>query len=196
MQKFLMHILFGTDIDSTRLIVNQRPHVGVPFTEKECSLSEAMEETFNQIFDTIALRLPNPLWNFLYKTTGKCFSFTEKERVADQNCSTVREAIRKYIRQRVSGEATSDVDNESDVLSLMLKNSDVFTEDDIIDELLDFAVAGTMTTQLTIQNTLAYLMTEPQSMARVRAEFDQVLGEDGLADIENVFNKSLTIESC
>ena len=47
MQKFLMHILFGTDIDSTRLIVNQRPHVGVPFTEKECSLSEAMEETFN-----------------------------------------------------------------------------------------------------------------------------------------------------
>ena len=78
----------------------------------------------------------------------------------------------------------------------MLKNSDVFTEDDIIDELLDFAVAGTMTTQLTIQNTLAYLMTEPQSMARVRAEFDQVLGEDGLADLENVFNKSLTIESC
>lgn len=78
----------------------------------------------------------------------------------------------------------------------MLKNSDVFTEDDIIDELLDFAVAGTMTTQMSVQNTLAYLMTEPQSMARVRAEFDQVLGEDGLADIENVFNKSLTIESC
>ena len=78
----------------------------------------------------------------------------------------------------------------------MLKNSDVFTEDDIIDELLDFAVAGTMTTQMSVQNTLAYLMTEPQSMARVRAEFDQVLGEDGLADLENVFNKSLTIESC
>ena len=33
-------------------------------------------------------------------------------------------------------------------------------------------------------------------MARVRAEFDHMLGEGGLSDIDNVFKNSLTIDSC
>ena len=144
-----MHILFGTDIDSTRLTVRRREHKGVPYKLEECELSEGINTTFDQIFETLAVRLPNPLWNFLYKTTGKCYSFTERERVSDENCLTVRNTIREYVRKRVSGEAKSDLDNESDVLSLMLKNTDVFDEEDIIDELLDFLVAGTMTTQMT-----------------------------------------------
>ena len=50
------------------------------------------------------------------------------------------------------------MDGESDVLSLMLKNSDVFSEEDIIDELLDFLIAGANTTQLTTQFMLSCLM--------------------------------------
>ena len=108
----------------------------------------------------------------------------------------LRETIRTYIRKRVSGEEKSDLENDSDVLSLMLKADDVFTEEDIIDELLDFLVAGTMTTQMTTQNTLAHLMTEPTSMSRVRQEFAHLFGSDGLEDIEQVFKSKLTIDSC
>jgi len=145
-----MHILFGTDIDSTRVTVRSRPNIGAPFEWVERHFSDAIETTFDQVFETISIRLPNPIWNALYKATGKCYSFSEKERVNDENCIIVRETMRQYIRKRVSGEAKSDLLNDSDVLSLMLKNSDVFNEEDIIDELLDFLVAGTMTTQMSM----------------------------------------------
>ena len=47
------------------------------------------------------------------------------------------------------------------MLSLILQNKDVFSEDDIIDELMDFMVAGTQSTQMTSQYTLAHFMTDP-----------------------------------
>ena len=50
---------------------------------------------------------------------------------------------------RKSGKAESKVGNKSDMLSLFLDNQDVFTLDVIIDELADFLVAGTQTTQFT-----------------------------------------------
>jgi len=37
----------------------------------------------------------------------------------------------------------SDISSNSDVLSLMLANSEVFNEEDIIDEIIDFLTAGT-----------------------------------------------------
>jgi len=55
----------------------------------------------------------------------------------------LRDVIRSYVRKRVSGECKSDISGNSDVLSLMIENKDVFSEDDIIDELMDFMVAGT-----------------------------------------------------
>ena len=55
----------------------------------------------------------------------------------------MREKIRDYVRKRVSGEVKSDLGGDSDVLSLLLSNRDVFGEEDIIDELIDFLVAGT-----------------------------------------------------
>ena len=97
----------------------------------------------------MAMRAPNPIWQFLYSKTGKCFSFSSFEKVNDENCRILRDKIRDYVRKRVSGECKSDLGNESDVLSLMLQSPDIFTEEDIIDELLDFLVAGTQTTQNT-----------------------------------------------
>ena len=51
--------------------------------------------------------------------------------------------IGSYVRKRKSGEARSTVGSNSDMLSLFLQSPDVFTEDVIIDELIDFMVAGT-----------------------------------------------------
>ena len=83
--------------------------------------------------------------------------------------------MRNYIRKRVSGEVKSDLGGKSDVLTLMLESNEVFKEDDIIDEVIDLLVAGTQTTQLTTQFALSHFMTDAESLARARAEFDALV---------------------
>ena len=46
----------------------------------------------------------------------------------------------------------------------MLASPEIFNEDDIIDEIIDFMGAGTETTQKTTQYTLAHLMTDEASL--------------------------------
>ena len=99
----------------------------------------------------------------------------------------VRDKIRGYIRKRTSGEVKSDLGGESDVLSLLLNNKEVFGEEDIIDELIDFMVAATQTTQLTSQYSLAHLMTDTESLKRVRAEFNS---------LNLAISDGMTLESC
>ena len=94
------------------------------------------------------MRVVNPFWMVLFAITCKCFSFSRIERVSDSNCIILRSKIRSYVRKRAAGEVKSNLGGESDIISLMLKNTEIFSEDDIIDELLDFMVAGTQTTQL------------------------------------------------
>mmetsp|Transcript_417 Transcript_417/g.551 ORF Transcript_417/g.551 Transcript_417/m.551 type:complete len:154 (+) Transcript_417:442-903(+) len=149
-QKFLMHIIFGEDIDSTIMVsIETLDEACGKYHFKDYSLSQAIEETFEQVLDALPKRLPNPIWNSLYFTTGKCFSFTKSERVSDSNCIIVRNAIRSYVRKRVSGELKSTVANNSDLLSLLLLNPEVFAEEDVIDELMDLLIGGTHTTQMT-----------------------------------------------
>ena len=175
LQQFFVHIMFGTDVDeelSVTLMTKRSQND--PLTPKKYSLSDAVEEVFLQTFETIAMRVTNPIWKFLYNKTGKCYSFFSLEKVNEENCRILRDKIRDYVRKRVSGKCKSDLGNESDVLSLMLKSPDIFKEEDIIDGLLDFLVAGTQTTQNTAQYAFAHFMTDPTSLARLRTEFDTV----------------------
>ena len=161
--------MFGTDVDSAlKVTMMTRLSAHEQFKPTELTLSQAVEENFQQTFDTISARMPNPIWQFLYKTTDKCYSFTEIEKVSSENSRLIREKIRGYVQKRASGECKSDLGGNSDVLSLMLESKDIFSEDDIIDELLDFLVAGTQTTQNTTQYALAHLMTDQKSLERVR----------------------------
>ena len=57
----------------------------------------------------------------------------------------------------------------------MITNSDVFGEEDIIDEILDLLVAGSQTTQYATQFTLAHFLTDPVSLKRARSEYEQVV---------------------
>ena len=59
----------------------------------------------------------------------------------------------------------------------MLNAPDVFTEEDIIDELLDFMIAGTQTVQNNTQFTVSHLAVNPESKARIRAEFRKAASE-------------------
>lgn len=116
--------------------------------------------------------MPNPLWHMIFKTTGKCVSFTKGEKINDENCRILRAKIRDYIIKRKAGECKSTLDGSSDVLSLMLESPNIFSDEDIIDEILDLLVAGTVTTQNASQVAMAHFMTDPRSLARARAEID------------------------
>ena len=58
--------------------------------------------------------------------------------MVDANCETLKTFIRDYIKKRVSGEVKSAVGGDADLLTLFLENSEVFTDDVIIDEMIDF----------------------------------------------------------
>ena len=88
-------------------------------------------------------RAPNPLYHLLANLTTSNPAFTEVERKSNLNCAALREGLRKYVRKRVSGQEKSKLEGQIDLLSLMMSNKDVFSEDFIIDELIDFLTAGT-----------------------------------------------------
>ena len=54
----------------------------------------------------------------------------------------LRNWINDYVQKRKRGENKSKVGNNSDLLSLFLDKPDVFTDEFIVDELLDFFLAG------------------------------------------------------
>ena len=88
----------------------------------------------------------NPLYNVVRKLTG-IKNFTAYQATVAENGQKIRAAIRKYVEDRISGANKSNVEEGADILSLFLQNRDVFTVDLIVDELLDFFLAGSITTQ-------------------------------------------------
>ena len=67
-------------------------------------------------------------------------------RTTSANAQKVRAVVNDYVRKRKSGEKKSQVIGEADLLSLFLQSPDVFDDEQIVDEILSFFVAGTLTT--------------------------------------------------
>ena len=88
----------------------------------------------------------------------------------------LRNVIADYVQKRKSRQISSDFTDGSDLVSQMLANPEVFSDDDIIDEVIDFLAAGAQTTQRATQAALYRLMTQPEILERVRAEFDELKG--------------------
>jgi len=61
---------------------------------------------------------------------------------------------------------------QDDLLSLFFSRPDVFTEDFIIDELLDFFMAGSATQSMATQTIISHLCRSPDSLQKVRDEFN------------------------
>ena len=80
----------------------------------------------------------------MYTTlTNKQVSLTPFARTIKGNADTVRNFINDFVQKRKQKKIESKVGGESDLLSLFFKNPEVFTDDFIIDELIDFMGAGT-----------------------------------------------------
>ena len=127
-------------------------------------LCDAVEECFQQNLTCNGSRMSNPLWHLLYNLTGKCYGFNKHEKTADLNSTKVRAMILDYVRKRQSGEKKSKLANRSDLLSLLIDSPEVFNEEGIVDELIDFLIAGTQTTQYITQTVLAHFATDPESL--------------------------------
>ena len=143
MQRFLCHIVFGANIDHLEVKIRSRKNSKDPYTESIMSLSDAIETTFLQIFETGPAKLGNPIWKTLYSLTGKSYAMTPFVKMVDQNSANIRTCIRDYVQKRISGELASDVKGKNDLLSLMLASPEIFTLEDCVDELMDFLAAGT-----------------------------------------------------
>ena len=113
-----------------------------PNEVKELGLAEAIHKIFEQTAVTVGTRLVNPLWHIIYKQTGQNYAFTSLEKVSNRNGDSVRAEITKYVRKRINGEKRSQVSKDADILSLFLQSPDIFTEEVIVDELIDFFVAA------------------------------------------------------
>ena len=60
LQKYLMHIMFGTDIDDYAVVkLKWRKSSEEPYTLQDHTLSQAIEASFAQALDAIPNRMPN-----------------------------------------------------------------------------------------------------------------------------------------
>lgn len=75
---------------------------------------------------------------------------------------------------------------DTDVLSLFLQSPEIFTDEFIVDELLDFFGAATQTTMLVTQNMLGHLITKKESLDKVRGEFQKMIEESSNIRGENI----------
>ena len=80
---------------------------------------------------------------------------------------------------------------------MFFENPDVFTEDFMVDELVDFFIAGSQTIQFVSQTIISHFATQPESLAKVREEFEsQCLIENSTQKSKaKLLKKHLTYES-
>ena len=69
----------------------------------------------------------------------------EIPKIVKANCAKVRSYILEYVNNRKVGKNKSQVKGV-DLLSLFLESPKIFTDEFIVDELMDFFFAGTVTT--------------------------------------------------
>ena len=143
-------IAFGEDINDEKIkLMVTTELMGTKFEMRELTLGEAVHECMQQVMQTF-LKLGNPVFRFRYKYFGKSTNFTSFERQVTENCQTLRAYILKYVQARKQGKRESALGKNSDLLSLFFNNPEVFTEEVIVDELIDFFIAGTQTLAFSI----------------------------------------------
>jgi len=138
--KNIIHIAFGEDINDETLefMMRQDLQGKKPLKKEQVKLNVAIQEGFEQALMTMRFKIVNPLfWMNLPSP-----AFTQVEVDIKENCTRLREHIRKYVHKRKSGQRASSIGEKADLLTLFFSVPDVFTEELIIDELMDFFSAA------------------------------------------------------
>ena len=71
----LLHIVFGTNMDSNKVLIDFQETTTEPCKQKEFGINDAVEIAAKQTMSCAPFRLLNPLWILIMKLTGKCVAF-------------------------------------------------------------------------------------------------------------------------
>ena len=142
----IVSVSFGTDVSDQHFDMWEE-------TAEKSNIFELRKQNFGSAFHliestmlkNIGVKFLNPL-NMLIKKTRRTFSVTMREQIWDTNCKILRNFVMDYLQKRKSGQIKSSAEGGVDLLSLFLENTDVFTDEDIVDELIDFFGAASETT--------------------------------------------------
>ena len=148
-----MHVTMGASLDAIMVDIYKKelsPDGTTSYVLKSMNVSDAVEDCFQTIIICIGTRTTNPIWRLINYMTGKNPAFTNVEKFTNINCSALRQALLTFVRKRKSERKHSETPEiDVNLLSLMFEQPDVFSDEFIVDELIDFLVAGTQTTMLT-----------------------------------------------
>ena len=109
--------------------------------------------------------------------TEEIYNVTSLDAKTSKNCTALRSFIQQYLTDRKAGKNKSNLKGNSDLLSLFLSEGDIFTDEFIIDELVDFFLAGMITTSVVLINIISHFNKEHSSVVRVREEVQRQLLE-------------------
>ena len=146
------------------------------FETRKVNIVVALNNIFEQLNLLISNRAKNPI-SFLMLTLFNIeLNFHWSFKMVNENCRRARQYCYDYVSERKSGKAKSQV-HGVDMLSLFMESPDIFTDDFIVNELMDFFFAGTLTTQYTSQTMLTHFCHKPESLQKAREQFKKVAEE-------------------
>jgi cytochrome P450 len=197
----IVTIAFGEDISDEKFeIMKCKERNSLEFYKKECSIREALSEVIIQNLEIWMRKATHPI-NIAWKYTGKVYNISEADGIVDANNKTIRSFVMAYVQDRKSGKRKSAIEGKVDLLTMFFENPEIFTDDLIVDELLDFFIAAAITTQYATQTAVSHFIKSPDSLARIRDEFnsvkDEALKDDSslkIADREAFLRKFVTLE--
>jgi len=80
--------------------------------------------------------------------------------------------------------------NNCDLMSLFLEDSALFSDADIVDNIIGFITAATETTNFSSQTITAHLTQSRESRDKLRKEFKQVITDPAIAEDPSLANLS------
>jgi len=93
----------------------------------------------------VSLRYTHPISLLAICLFDAQIDFGVVAKTVKTNCAKIRGFILNYVTGRKEGKNHSQVNNV-DMLTLFLESPKIFTDEFIVDELMDFFFAGTITT--------------------------------------------------
>ena len=116
---------------------------GSEFVSEKVTIHKAIYEIYDCLTVGAFFKLIHPIGILRMTLNGGTYlpSMTHSTKTVQKNCKALRNFIEAYVNKRKRGEVQSRVSN-MDLLTLFLQSPDIFTDEFIIDELMDFFLAG------------------------------------------------------
>ena len=198
--KIIVHICFGEDISQTLIEIDiASDPKGSKYERKKLCLPEAMRIVIEQLIKSGFAKCFIDFLKAFRDITGMTH-ITKSEKIILQNCLRIRAVINDYVQKRKSGERKSLVAEGADLLSLFLSDREIFTDEVIVDEILDFFSAGTLTTGFATQTLVINVARRPDILKRMRDEFlaytaKNLASSDSTMSKRDILNRILDLKA-